>query len=44
MQNNLYDKPKLMGDIDFDSKRNEFLLVDNRVKTVTILEFSKEQL
>ena len=44
MQNKLYDKPKLLAEIDFDFKGKRVLLVDDRVKTGTTLEFAKELL
>ena len=44
MQNKLYDKPKLLTEIDFDFKGKRILLVDDRVKTGTTLEFAKELL
>jgi len=44
MQNKLYDKPKLLAEIDFDFKEKKILLVDDRVKTGTTLEFAKELL
>ena len=44
MQNKLYDKPKLLEEIDFDYKNKRILLVDDRVKTGTTLTFAKELL
>lgn len=44
MQNKLYDRPKLLAEIDFDYKGKRILLVDDRVKTGTTLEFAKELL
>lgn len=44
MQNKLYDKPKLLAEIDFDYKGKRVLLVDDRVKTGTTLEFARELL
>ena len=44
MQNKLYDKPKLLEEIDFEFKGKRILLVDDRVKTGTTLEFAKELL
>lgn len=44
MQNKLYDKPKLLQEIDFDYKGKRILLVDDRVKTGTTLQFAKELL
>lgn len=44
MQNKLYDKPKLLEEIDFDFKDKSILLVDDRVKTGTTLQFAKELL
>lgn len=44
MQNKLYDKPKLLSEIDFDFRGKRILLVDDRVKTGTTLEFAKELL
>ncbi len=44
MQNKLYDKPKLLAEIDFDFKGKRILLVDDRVKTGTTLKFAKELL
>lgn len=44
MQNKLYDKPKLLAEIDFDFKGKKILLVDDRVKTGTTMEFAKELL
>jgi len=44
MQNKLYDKPKLLADIDFDYTGKCILLVDDRVKTGTTLQCAKELL
>jgi xanthine phosphoribosyltransferase len=44
MQNKLYDKPKLLAEIDFEFKGKRILLVDDRVKTGTTLQFAKELL
>jgi len=44
MQNKLYDKPKLLQEIDFEFRGKRILLVDDRVKTGTTLEFAKELL
>lgn len=44
MQNKLYDKPKLLAEIDFDFVGKRILLVDDRVKTGTTLEFAKQLL
>ncbi|MEI7504645.1 MAG: phosphoribosyltransferase [Paludibacter sp.] len=44
MQNKLYDKPKLLQQIDFDFNGKCILLVDDRVKTGTTLTFAKELL
>ena len=44
MQNKLYDKPKLLEEIDFDFTGKRVLLVDDRVKTGTTLQFAKELL
>ena len=44
MQNKLYNKPKLLADIDFDFKGKRVLLVDDRVKTGTTLRFAQELL
>ncbi|MFW9598320.1 MAG: phosphoribosyltransferase [Paludibacter sp.] len=44
MQNKLYDKPKLLSEINFAFKGRKLLLVDDRVKTGTTLEFAKELL
>lgn len=44
MQNKLYDKPKLLEEIDFNFKGKRILLVDDRVKTGTTLKFAKELL
>lgn len=44
MQQKLYDKPKLLAEIDFDFRGKRILLVDDRVKTGTTLEFAKELL
>ena len=44
MQNKLYDKPKLLAEIDFDFKGKRILLIDDRVKTGTTLGFAKELL
>ena len=44
MQNKLYDKPKLLAEIDFNFKGKRILLVDDRVKTGTTLTFAKELL
>lgn len=44
MQNKLYDKPRLLAEIDFDYKGKRLLIVDDRVKTGTTLEFAKELL
>ena len=41
MQNKLYDKPKLLSGIDFEFKGKRILLVDDRVKIGTTLEFAK---
>jgi uncharacterized protein len=43
-QNKLYDKPKLLAEIDFNYKGKRVLLVDDRVKTGTTLQFAKELL
>jgi xanthine phosphoribosyltransferase len=44
MQNKLYDKPKLLEEIEFAFKGKRILLVDDRVKTGTTLQFAKELL
>lgn len=44
MQQKLYDRPKLLEAIDFDFRGKRILLVDDRVKTGTTLEFAKELL
>jgi hypoxanthine phosphoribosyltransferase len=44
MQNKLYDKPKLLAEIDFEFKGKRVLLIDDRVKTGTTLQFAKELL
>lgn len=44
MQKKLYDKPNLLSEINFDYKGKKILLVDDRVKTGTTLEFAKELL
>lgn len=44
MQHKLYDKPKLIAEINFEFKNKRILLVDDRVKTGTTLEFAKELL
>jgi len=44
MQNKLYDKPKLLAEIDFNFAGKRILLVDDRVKTGTTLTFAKELL
>ena len=44
MQNKLYDKPKLLAEIDFDFKGKRILLVDDRVKTGTTLNEYTEKL
>jgi len=44
LQNKLYDKPKLLAEIDFEFKGKRILLVDDRVKTGTTLQFAKELL
>ncbi len=44
MQNKLYDKPKLLQEIEFNFKGKRILLVDDRVKTGTTLTFAKELL
>jgi xanthine phosphoribosyltransferase len=44
LQNKLYDKPKLLAEIDFEFKGKRILLVDDRVKTGTTLLFAKELL
>ena len=41
MQNKLYNQPKLLEKIDFEFKGKRILLVDDRVKTGTTLEFAK---
>jgi len=43
-QSKLYDKPKLLSEIDFEFKGKRILLVDDRVKTGVTLEFAKELL
>jgi xanthine phosphoribosyltransferase len=44
MQNRLYDQPVLLEEIDFDIKGKKILLVEDRVKTGTTLEFAKKLL
>lgn len=44
MQNKLYDKPRLLAEIDFDFRGKRILLVDDRVKTGTTLEYARELL
>lgn len=44
MQNKLYDKPRLLAEIDFNFKGKRILLVDDRVKTGTTLEYARELL
>ena len=44
MQQKLYEKPKLLESIGFDFKGKRILLVDDRVKTGTTLQFAKELL
>jgi xanthine phosphoribosyltransferase len=44
MQNKLYDTPKLLAEIDFDFRGKRILLVDDRVKTGTTIEFAKKLL
>ncbi|HSV77307.1 MAG TPA: phosphoribosyltransferase family protein [Bacteroidales bacterium] len=43
-QKKLYDKPRLVAEIDFDFRGKKILVVDDRVKTGTTLEFAKELL
>ena len=40
----LYDKPKLMREIDFPVKDKRILLVDDRIKTGTTIQYAKELL
>lgn len=44
MQNKLYDRPKLLEEINFDFKGKRILLVDDRVKTGTTFTYAKELL
>jgi xanthine phosphoribosyltransferase len=43
-QNKKYDRPQLMHPIDFDFENKTVLLVDDRVKTGSTLEFASELL
>lgn len=43
-QRPLYDRPKLLADIDFDCKNKRILLVEDRVKTGSTLNFAKQLL
>lgn len=44
LQNKLYDKPKLLEEINFDFRGKRILLVDDRVKTGTTFAYAKELL
>lgn len=39
-----YDKPQLMAPVDFDFKGKNILLVDDRIKTGTTIEYARELL
>lgn len=43
-QNKLYDRPKLLHEIDFDFRGKKILLVEDRIKTGTTINFAKELL
>lgn len=43
-QKQLYDKPKLLEEIGFDVKDKTIILVEDRVKTGTTLNFAKKML
>lgn len=43
-QNKLYDQPKLLHEIDFDFRGKRILLVEDRIKTGTTINFAKELL
>lgn len=43
-QQPLYDRPKLLTDIDFDCNNKRILLVEDRVKTGSTLNFAKKLL
>ncbi|HNZ81547.1 MAG: phosphoribosyltransferase [Bacteroidales bacterium] len=43
-QRPLYDQPKLLAEIDFDCKDKRILLVEDRVKTGSTLNFAKQLL
>lgn len=43
-QRALYDQPKLLAKIDFDCKNKRILLVEDRVKTGSTLNFAKQLL
>ncbi|MDD4820238.1 MAG: phosphoribosyltransferase [Flavobacteriales bacterium] len=42
--NKIFDKPQLLKEIDFPVKGKRILLVDDRIKTGTSIEFAKELL
>ena len=43
-QNKLYDTPKLLHEIDFDFRGKRVLLVEDRIKTGTTIEYAKSVL
>ena len=43
-QNKLYDTPKLLHEIDFDFRGKRVLLVEDRIKTGTTIEYAKSLL
>lgn len=43
-QNKLYDTPKLLHEIDFDFRGKRVLLVEDRIKTGTTVEYAKSLL
>ncbi len=43
-QRPLYDRPKLLAEIDFDCKNKRILLVEDRVKTGSTLNFARQLL
>ncbi|MBP8981686.1 MAG: phosphoribosyltransferase [Bacteroidales bacterium] len=43
-QRPLYDRPKLLAEIDFDCRNKRILLVEDRVKTGSTLNFAKQLL
>ena len=43
-QNKLYDTPKLLHEVDFDFRGKRVLLVEDRIKTGTTIEYAKSLL